>query len=149
MWLGLCSSKASRGCSDVNKQMDLVFYLFRTGVREVTEPWPYLRLTFVLNRTSPEHVHPFVGEQVCEVGLLPSLYEGTLSDIFVNKATCLPTRGRHFNHSPSARKSARCGPTTLCYLMLTSGVLLSDSHIWRSSFLFPDFLGFLWDFLMD
>ena len=35
---GSCSSEASRGCSDVNKQMDLVFYLFLTGVREVTKP---------------------------------------------------------------------------------------------------------------
>ncbi len=35
---GSCSSEASRGCSGVNKQMDLVFYLFLTGVRKVTEP---------------------------------------------------------------------------------------------------------------
>ncbi len=33
-------SEASRGCSGVNKEMDLVFYLFLTGsgAREVTEP---------------------------------------------------------------------------------------------------------------
>ncbi len=44
---GSCSSEASRGCSGVNKQMDLVFYLFLTGIREVTEPsdtsiWPLI-----------------------------------------------------------------------------------------------------------
>ena len=35
---GSSSSEASRRGSVVNKQMDLVFYLFLTGVREVTEP---------------------------------------------------------------------------------------------------------------
>ncbi len=35
---GSCSPEASRRGSDVNKQMDLVFYLFLTGVREVAEP---------------------------------------------------------------------------------------------------------------
>ncbi len=35
---GSSSSEASRRGSDVNKQMDLVFYLFLTGVREVAEP---------------------------------------------------------------------------------------------------------------
>ena len=45
VWLGSspfvhssCSSEASRRGSGVNKQMDLVFYLFLTGVREVAEP---------------------------------------------------------------------------------------------------------------
>ena len=35
---GSCSSEASRWYSGLNKQMDLVFYLFLTGVREVAEP---------------------------------------------------------------------------------------------------------------
>ncbi len=35
---GSCSSEASRGCSNVIKQKDLVFYLFLTWIREVTEP---------------------------------------------------------------------------------------------------------------
>ncbi len=35
---GSSSSEASRRGSDVNKQMDLVFYLFLTGLREVAEP---------------------------------------------------------------------------------------------------------------
>ena len=35
---GSSSSEASRRGSGVNKQMDLVFYLFLTGVREVAEP---------------------------------------------------------------------------------------------------------------
>ncbi len=35
---GSSSSEASRRGSGINKQMDLVFYLFLTGVREVTEP---------------------------------------------------------------------------------------------------------------
>ena len=38
VWLGLCSSEASRGCPGVKKQMDLIFYLFLTGVCKVTEP---------------------------------------------------------------------------------------------------------------
>ncbi len=35
---GSCLSEASRRDSDVNKQMDLVFYLFLTGVHVVPEP---------------------------------------------------------------------------------------------------------------
>ena len=35
---GSSSSEASRRGSGVNKQMDLVFCLFLTGVREVAEP---------------------------------------------------------------------------------------------------------------
>ena len=36
VWSGSCTVRPRR--SDVNKQMDLVFYLFLTGVREVAEP---------------------------------------------------------------------------------------------------------------
>ena len=42
---------------------------------------------------------------------LPELDEGTISDIFVNKAMCLPARGRHLNLEPLDRKGARFRPT--------------------------------------